>query len=94
MKTLTATGFKNDGFAQSEIQIKSAKIIGTKVVLTLTDGRQILAPVSKFKGLRGIALSNRKSATIIDNVGIYFKGAKEVYHIQDFLGIPENYIHQ
>ncbi len=94
MKALTRTGFKNDGFATVKPQIKTVKIEGNKIIVRLADGRLIIAPVRKFKGLRSVPHSKRNSATIIDHVGIYFQGAREVYHIQDFLGIPENYIHQ
>jgi len=65
----------------------------TKGMITvhLTDGRIINSPLKYYPGIKKLSLTDRKKIKILDDTMIMFKAAQEVYHIEDFLGKPEQY---
>jgi len=63
------------------------------ISIYLQDGRIIIAPLSKFPSIKKMSLEKRKKYGLADGNTIIFQHCDEVYHLQDFLGLPEDYIH-
>ncbi len=59
----------------------------------LKDGRILIAPLGKFPSIKKMTLGQRLQYGIADGNTIIFHYCNEVYHLQDFLGLPEDYIH-
>lgn len=59
----------------------------------LRDGRILIAPLGKFPSIKKMNLEQRQQYGIADGDTIIFHHCDEVYHLQDFLGLPEDYIH-
>ncbi len=66
--------------------------IRDKITIHLTDGRILIAPLSRFPSIRKLSEAQRKKYTIGDGVVLNFHDADEIFHIQDFFGVPEDYI--
>ena len=83
-----------EGYAQTKPTIKNVSFRERgRITLTLDDGRVISAPLSKFPSIRRLSVKDRQHYTIIDGVMVDIHAANEVYHLQDFLGLPENYVY-
>jgi hypothetical protein len=81
-----------EGFAQTQPTIKKVSFHERgRIALILEDGRIISAPLSKFPSIRRLSVKDRQQYTIINGTMIDIHAANEVYHIQDFLGLPEKY---
>ena len=57
----------------------------------LKDGRVILVPLKFFPSLKKLTGAERKKYQIADDTTLVFFGCDEVYHVQDFLGLYEDY---
>ncbi|MEI7725129.1 MAG: DUF2442 domain-containing protein [Bacteroidota bacterium] len=75
-----------------KIKLISFRIRG-KVQVTLADGRIIIMPVSAFPSIKKLSLSQRKKWYLFGN-GFSFDDCDEVYHIEQILGIYDNYRHE
>lgn len=61
------------------------------ITIYLKDGRIIISPIKYYPGIKKLSLEDRKKIKILDDTMIMFKIAQEVYHLEDFLGKPEQY---
>lgn len=57
----------------------------------LQDGRIIVIPLKLFPSIARLTLAQRTKYTIGDGEVIVFQDADEVYHIEQFLGHPDDY---
>lgn len=62
-----------------------------KISVYLDDGRIIIAPLKLFPSIAHLTMAQRRKYTIGDGEVIVFQDADEVYHIEQFLGRPEDY---
>lgn len=62
------------------------------ISLLLADGRILSAPLSHFPSIENLTVDQRKQYTIADDDTIIFDECDEIYHIQDFFGLPDDYI--
>lgn len=63
------------------------------MAINLEDGRTIVVPLEKFPSIQELPAEERTQYGIFDNgkaVDIY--ACDEMYHIRDFMGIPENWM--
>lgn len=74
------------GFADSLPSIKQIRFKLNQIELLLTDGRIIIAPLSRFPDIKKLTASQRKQHHIIAGIGFDFDDCDEVYHISEFLG--------
>ena len=83
---------KMEGFYKTHPMIKklSFKEKG-RMSIILEDGRIISVPLKYFPSIQQLNLKQRKFYTIINEEGIAFKDANEVFHLQDFLGKEQQY---
>lgn len=65
-----------------------------KFEVALEDGRSIMLPISRFPSLKKVPVADRKKVIILDGDAVTWEKCHEVYHIQDFFGLPENYIYK
>lgn len=86
---MTLEGFVN---VSSRIKAVSFPIRG-KVQVSLIDGRIIIMPVSAFPSIKKLSLRQRKKWYLFGN-GFSFDDCDEVYHIEQILGIYDNYRHE
>ncbi len=83
-----------EGFVNVSLRIKSVSFpIRGKVQVSLTDGRIIIMPVSAFPSIKKLSLFQRKKWYLFGN-GFSFDDCNEVYHIEQVLGVYENYRHE
>ncbi len=55
------------------------------------DGRILFLPLKYFPSIKKLSSAKRHQYQIADDDTLIFNHADEVYHIQDLLGIYENY---
>ena len=65
-----------------------------KFEVWLEDGRQITMPISKFPSLGKVPVARRDKYVILSGDMVTWPDCNEVYHIQDFLGVPDNYMYK
>jgi len=83
-----------EGFVSISPRIKAVSFpIRGKVQVSLTDGRIIIMPVSAFQSIKKLSLRQRKKWYLFGN-GFSFDDCNEVYHIEQILGIYDNYRHE
>lgn len=63
------------------------------ISVSLSDGRILIAPLNKFPSSKKMSLEQRQQYGVADGNTIIFHHCDEVYHLQDFLGLPEDYVH-
>lgn len=63
------------------------------ISIYLQDGRIVIAPLNKFPSIKRMSVEQRQKYGLADGNTIIFQHCDEVYHLQDFLGLPEDYIH-
>ena len=82
-----------EGFTLNEPRIKNVEFDTKYVIVHLLDGRIIYAPLKKFPSIKKVSIESRKKYDIFNNgTMLDILAASEIYHIRDFLGIPEKYI--
>jgi len=62
--------------------------------VVLKDGRVLSVPLSAFPPIKKLSVAQRKKFSIVNDAAVLFHEADEVYHLQDFLGVPENYVYK
>lgn len=62
-----------------------------KIAIHFEDGRVLTIPVSYFPELKKLSVAERKKYTIVDDRTILFKNVDTVYHLEDFVGLEENW---
>ncbi len=83
-----------EGFVNIDPKIKTVSFrLRGKVMVTLADGRIIIMPVSAFPSIKKLNMRQRRKWYIFGN-GFSFDDSNEVYHIEQILGIFENYRHE
>ncbi len=89
---------EREGFVYVTPEIKKVSFTKPgKFSVHLADGREIILPIRKFPSLAKVPVGKRKNYQILyGNSGsmLTWPDCNEVYHIQDFLGVPENYIYK
>ena len=89
---------KKEGFVYVTPQIKKVSFTRPgKFNVHLTDGREIILPIRCFPSLAKVPVASRKNYQILSGKSgsmLTWPECDEVYHIQDFLGVPENYIYK
>ena len=63
------------------------------ISIYLQDGRIIIAPLNKFPSIKKKSIEQRQQYGLADGNTINFQHYDEVYHLQDFMGLPEDYIY-
>jgi len=64
-----------------------------KIGVEFQDGRLLYAPLAKFPSIKKLSASDRKKYVIFDEgKAVDFLKSNEMYQVQNFLGIPENYL--
>jgi hypothetical protein len=64
-----------------------------KIGVSLEDGRNIIAPVSRFPSIKKLTLVQRKKWYLFGN-GFSFEDCSEVFQIEQILGNFQNYSHE
>ena len=62
-----------------------------KITLTMNDGRIFIIPLKYFPEIQKLPIAKRKKLTIVDDRTILFVHLDEVYHLEDFIGLEENW---
>lgn len=85
---------KMQGIVGIDPIIKKIDFDAKNIIIFLEDGRKLFAPLKYFPSIKKVPLSKRKQYNIVDSgKAINIFAADEVFHIRDFLGIPEEYLH-
>ncbi|MEO8148722.1 MAG: DUF2442 domain-containing protein [Bacteroidia bacterium] len=64
-----------------------------KISVYLKDGRIIISPIHNYPSLKKLSIDERKKFTIVNDQMLLFKNCNEIYHIQDFLGVEQDYVY-
>jgi hypothetical protein len=62
-----------------------------KITLNMNDGRIFIIPLKYFPEIQKLPIAKRKKLTIVDDRTILFVHLDEVYHLEDFIGLEENW---
>ena len=62
-----------------------------KITLKLDDGRVIITPLKYFPEIRKMPVDKRKKCSIVDDTTILFYHSNSIYHLEDFMGLGENW---
>lgn len=62
-----------------------------KITLKLVDGRVIITPLKYFPEIQKLSVDKRKKCTIVDDRTILFSYSDSVYHLEDFMGLENNW---
>ncbi len=62
-----------------------------KITLKLEDGRIIITPLKYFPEIQKLSVDRRKKYTIVDDRTILFSYSNSVYHLEDFIGLENNW---
>ena len=62
-----------------------------KITLTMNDGRIFIIPLKYFPEIQKLPIEKRKKLTIVDDRTILFAHLDQVYHLEDFIGLEENW---
>ncbi len=81
------------GFKTVVPRIKKVNFIYGKMEVSLVDGRILIIPLNNFPSIKKIPLSKRKEFAIINNgTELNIFSCDEIFHVRDFLGLPENWV--
>lgn len=81
-----------EGLAHTKPQLKKISFAKKGYIeVYFNDGRILLAPLKFFPSIKKTKPALRNKYQIADGNTVVFIYCNEVYHIQDFLGIYENY---
>lgn len=82
-----------EGIVGIEPRIKKVSFDARHIILTLEDGRIIYTPLKYFPSLKKVPVEQREKYQIFDDgKALDIFACDEMYHIRDFLGIPEKYL--
>ncbi len=62
-----------------------------KITLILEDGRIIITPLKYFPEIQKMSVDKRKKYTIVDDRTILFSNSDSIYHLEDFIGLENNW---
>ncbi len=62
-----------------------------KITLKLEDGRIIITPLRYFPEIQKLSVDKRKKYTIVDDRTILFSYSDSIYHLEDFMGLENNW---
>jgi len=62
-----------------------------KITLKLEDGRIIITPLKYFPEIQKLSIDKRKKYTIVDDRTILFTYSDSIYHLEDFMGLENNW---
>ena len=62
-----------------------------KITIKLEDGRIIITPLRYFPEIQKLSVDKRKKYTIVDDRTILFSYSDSVYHLEDFIGLENNW---
>ncbi len=62
-----------------------------KITLKLEDGRIIITPLKYFPELQKLSVDKRKKYTIVDDRTILFSYSDSIYHLEDFMGLENQW---
>jgi len=62
-----------------------------KITIKLKDGRIIIIPLKYFPEIQKLSVDKRKKYTIVDDRTILFSYSDLVYHLEDFIGLENNW---
>jgi hypothetical protein len=80
------------GFKSTIPRIKSVSFSVGKIEIALFDGRTLFIPLNNFPSIKKLPLAKRKEFAIINNgTALNIFACDEIFHIRDFLGLPENW---
>ena len=80
------------GYKTTVPRIKKVVFVTGKIELYLQDGRALVLPLTHFPSIKKLSLSQRNNFTIINNGTVLnIFDCEEIFHIRDFLGLPENW---
>lgn len=65
-----------------------------KITLHLEDGRDISVPLRYFPAIKRLPVVERKKYIVVDNNILTFKNCNEMFPIDEFLGVYDNYKYQ
>jgi hypothetical protein len=73
-------------------RIKKVTVDSKNITINLEDGRVISSPLKYFPSIKKLKPEKRKLRIFGDGQGLDLVNGQEMYHIRDFLGIPEEYL--
>ncbi len=80
------------GYKATVPRMKKIDFEDGKIKIFLEDGRIIISPLTNFPSIKKLSLAKRKQFAIIDGgVALNIFACDEIFHIRDFLGLPENW---
>ena len=80
------------GYKTTVPRMKKVSFVGGKIEINLQDGRTIILPLTEFPSIKKLSLSKRNDFSIINNgTALNIFACDEIFHIRDFLGLPENW---
>ncbi|HET9052739.1 MAG TPA: DUF2442 domain-containing protein [Cyclobacteriaceae bacterium] len=62
-----------------------------KISVKLGDGRILIVPLKYFPEIRKMSIDKRRKYTIVDDRTVLFSHSDSVYHLEDFIGLEENW---
>jgi hypothetical protein len=62
-----------------------------KITIKLEDGRILITPLKYFPEIQKLSLEKRKKCTIVDDRTILFAYSDLIYHLEDFIGLEQNW---
>ena len=65
--------------------------IAGKITIKLEDGRLLIVPLKYFPEIQKMSVDKRKKYTIVDDRTILFLHSDSVYHLEDFVGLENNW---
>lgn len=66
----------------------------SKITLHLADGRDISCPLDLYPSIKNMKATERRKFKILKGQIIMFQSIDEVYHLQNFLGLQQDYQHK
>lgn len=77
---------------KSPMKIKAIQFdMPGNIKIKLEDGRLFISPLKYFPELKKLSLEKRKKYTIVDDRTILFSFADSIYHLEDFIGLEQNW---
>lgn len=66
----------------------------SKITLYLADGRDVSCPLDLYPSIKKMKPLERRKFKILNGQIILFEHIDEVYHLQNFLGLQQDYQHK
>lgn len=83
---------KMQGYKTTTPRMKKVSFNNGKIEINLEDGRTIITPLAPFPSIKKVPPEKRRDYSIINNgTELNIFACDEIFHIRDFLGLPENW---